>query len=93
MPWTDCSRIDVKKSLMIVVLAISVVAISAVVCYAICSRLELDKTTSIIICGTVLLLEFVSFNVIQDYKSDSLYFKKDDENETYTIRAIKKGEL
>lgn len=93
MPWTDCSRIDVKKSLMIVVIAISIVAISAIVCYAICNHLELDKTTSVIVCGTVLLLEFVSFNIIQDYKSDSLYFKKDDENETYTIKAIKKGGL
>ncbi len=91
MSWTDCGGIDVKKSLMIIVLAISVVAVSAAICYAICTHFELDKTASVIVCGTVLLLEFVSFNIIQDCKFDSLYFKKDDEDVTYTIRATKKG--
>lgn len=86
MPWTDCSRINVKKSIAIVVAFILIMAVSAASCYFICNYLKLDTVTSIIICGTTLLVEFVSFNIIQDYKSDALYFKKDDDDKTYTVR-------
>ncbi len=91
MSWTECSRIDVRKSLIVIISAILLVIVSVLACYWICDHSGLDKTTSVIACGTTLLLEFLLFNMIQDYKSDSLYFKNDDDGETYTIRTTKKG--
>ena len=86
MPWMDCPRIDVRKSIAVLIAMIAVALVSVIICWYILMKVEADGVVTIVCCAAVLLVELTVFRFLQDSKAEKLYFKNSHESDAFIIR-------